>query len=151
MNIHNSSLKLYLHSAMSLPPHDPSASDLEYSHIILSSLRTMLGYPPMREVLAFSDDPKSGIVLGPGVDLPQTGFGFFGWIRLERPTEEEAKDAGRYADHSSIFRFGTAAGEEGSEVELFISDREIYYSVRPNYADQDNRCAWTDHVESLKR
>ncbi len=107
---------------MNISPHS-DLKDFDYCKTLLDSFLGMLQVPAPREVMVFSAQPRSGVSLIGKVSVPESGFCFFGWLRLEKQDKhcEEAK-----GEHMCVFRFSAA---EGAEAELWLEQRQFCYSV----------------------
>ena len=121
VNVQNGCLRSYLRSAMTIRP-ESDRKDFDYSRTLLDAFISMLKVPAPREVFAFSGQAFSGVSLVGKVSIPESGYCFFGWIRLERTSEPELRPVSM-----CVFRFATA---EGCEVELSVVEKRFVYTVR---------------------
>lgn len=97
-------------------------SKFEYVGMILDSVLTMIKPFTQREFFIFSGENESGISLVEINSFPPEGYCFFGWIRIE-PNLKISREP------VTIYKF---ASKNEMEIELFLEDHFLYYSVRIN-------------------
>jgi hypothetical protein len=98
--------------------------------VILGSLLKMLNVTSHREALVFSGGPKSGLGLVT-VHLPRDGYGFFGWLRIERQDHDLPRNS-----KMCIYKL---MATKSKEVELYVEDGILHYAVLKK--DRDNTVA----------
>lgn len=90
------------------------------ARVILSSLVFLLKEPAYKEVYVFSGRASSGMGLLSRKGLPKEGFGFCGYVRLERNSQLHS------ARPMTVFKLGSSTNKE---IELLIKDGYIAYRV----------------------
>lgn len=96
-------------------PKENKKAQGEFSTNILNLFLKIIEKTMPIEVFSFSGEPFSGLEIAQlNKRIPKEGFGFFGWIRF----------SGRSI--YTIFKFMSL---KGSEIELYLKENVIYYSV----------------------
>ena len=102
----------------------------QQSHVmtILNSLLQILTDDSHREVFSFSGKPGCGIGLVAQKKLPEKGYCFCGWIRVERVDQSLAESGSKM----TVFKLGAS---KNREIELFFKDGFLNYSVSSCHSD----------------
>jgi len=90
----------------------------ELSFTFLNNLAVALKEKSQREVFYFADSKKSGVNLEE-VKLPEQGFGFFGWMRLEKKIKENS------SKDYCIWKF---TSQEKYSFRLNVKDGKVVFS-----------------------
>ena len=99
----------------------------KYLLSILDSLITMLGTTVPKELFVMTGEPGSGLALSTFKGLPKEGYGFFGWVRIERADQT----VGRRQGESCLFRIGS--GKRAIKLGIKSNSKgksTVFYSVR---------------------
>ncbi len=113
------------------PRIDPAAKQARVLAVV-DFLQRALSAESHREVFSFSGKPGCGIGLLARKSLPSKGYCFCGWIRVERADQSMSGTRGKM----TVFKLGAS---KSREIELFVRDGFLHYSVRLTRQTVDGR------------
>lgn len=120
MNISSQCLRLLI-NLLKIATEDPK-SYLPLMNSVFDSLYQILGSDSQREIFAFNGKPDSGIGLLAKKTLPSAGYGFVGFIRVER--SDFLREPG--SEKMTIFKLGAS---KQREIEFFVQNSCLNYQV----------------------
>ena len=91
---------------------------------ILDSLTQIITQTSPNEFFVLNGGKQAGIAVGvlPNNNVPSAGYGFFGWIRLERRDQT----VGESPLMMTVYKL---SAHKDCDIELYIKDQVLYYSV----------------------
>ena len=89
---------------------------------IISSLSSFIKTKCQRKIFIFTGKSESGIGLTITKNMPIDGYGFCGYIRIERKNQARNIET----KHQTIYKLGSSVGKG---IELFLKDGLFHYKV----------------------